>query len=152
MRVHGFDDKLLDLFGVIFELMMAFRGQMAGALPEAIKEGRFDLCLESYKRQLINGGMKASKLATSLRIRCLRPNSWSSYQKVSSEGSIDHRPLRLALFLTKIVVTNSSKRLRSSTCRYLLPQSAIFSARLASRPYSMETLIWKMPSEYRRKS
>lgn len=82
MRVHGFDDKLLDLFSVMLELLVEFRGRDDGSLPDVIKDGRFELCLETYRRQCINGGMKASKLATSVRIRCLRPTSWSSNQKV----------------------------------------------------------------------
>lgn len=83
MRVHGFDDKLLDLFTVMFDLVMKFRGRVDGTLPEEIKVGRFELCLESYIRQCSNSGMKASKLANDVRLRCIRPNSWSSRQKVS---------------------------------------------------------------------
>ena len=84
MRVHGFDDKLMDIFTVMLDLLMDFRGRVDGGLPDKIKEGRFDLCLETYRRQCTNIGMKASKLATSLRVRCLRANSWSTKEKVRS--------------------------------------------------------------------
>jgi hypothetical protein len=82
LRIHGFDDKLLILFLRMFELLMSFRGRADGTLPDAIQDGRFDLCLETYRRQCINGGMKASKLSTDLRVRCLRQTSWSPNQKV----------------------------------------------------------------------
>ena len=39
MRVHGFDDKLLDLFSVMLDLLMEFRGKDDGSLPEGIKDG-----------------------------------------------------------------------------------------------------------------
>jgi nardilysin len=83
MRVHGFDDKLLDLFDTLFEVFMQFRGRSDGSLPESIRSERFDLCLETYRRQCSNGGMKAAALATNLRINCLRPTSWSWQQKVN---------------------------------------------------------------------
>lgn len=51
MRVYGFDDKLLILFLRMFELIMNFRGKDDGTLPDAIKNGRFELCLETYRRQ-----------------------------------------------------------------------------------------------------
>lgn len=104
MRVHGFDDKLLELFGTMFELLMEFRGRTDGSLPNSIKVGRFALCLETYRRQCINGGMKASKLATSARIRCLRPTSWSSHQKVRPIFNVLQLNLfpRLTIFIVRI--------------------------------------------------
>ena len=91
MRVHGFDDKLLDLFDTIFEFFMQFKERSDGSLPESIRAERFDLCLETYRRQCINSGMKAAALATNLRINCLRPTSWSSQQKVKKFFSRPHR-------------------------------------------------------------
>lgn len=82
MRVHGFDDKLLDLFHSLFGLIMEFRGRVDGSLPDTIQDERLTLCLETYRRQCKNTGMKASKLANDLRISCLRSDSWSSRQKV----------------------------------------------------------------------
>jgi hypothetical protein len=82
LRVHGFDDKLLNLFLTLFGLIMDFRGRTDGNLPDAIQERRFDLCLETYRRSCINGGMKASKLSSSIRVRCLRPTTWSPDEKV----------------------------------------------------------------------
>lgn len=82
MRVHGFDDKLLDLFKTMFDLLMDFRGRDTPNLPDNIEDGRFELCLQAYRRQCANSGMKAGKLASELRVRCLRPTSWSSKKKV----------------------------------------------------------------------
>jgi hypothetical protein len=131
IRVHGFDDKLLDLFSVMFEVLMEFRGREDGSLPKAIKDGRFDLCLETYRRQCINVGMKSSKLATGVRIRCLRPNSWSSHQQV--------RPILSALcsilvsssqFSTSVSIRNSSRRSRSLIYRPLQRQYQAFLTKL----------------------
>jgi nardilysin len=84
MRVHGFNDKLLKLFLILLERMMEFRGRTEPTLPEAIKDGRFDLCLETYRRACINMGIKASNLSSSARVRGLRPTTWSANQKVST--------------------------------------------------------------------
>ena len=83
MRVHGFDDKLIDLFTVMWSMLLNFRGRSAtDGLPSAIQGGRFEACLEVYRRSCANSGLKASKLASGSRVRCLRPNSWSTNQKV----------------------------------------------------------------------
>ena len=96
MRVHGFDDKLLDLFKTMFDLLMDFRGRETPDLPESV--GRFELCLEAYRRQCVNSGMKAGKLASGLRVRCLRPTSWSSKKKVRTR--LDYSS---CLFLSQVV-------------------------------------------------
>lgn len=98
MRVHGFDDKLLDLFDTLFEVFMQFKGKSDGSLPESIRSERFDLCLETYRRQCINSGMKAAALATNLRINCLRPTSWSCQQKVI----FNYQPLVVVLFVALV--------------------------------------------------
>ena len=82
LRVHGFDDKLMSLFLITFELLLSFRKENGGNLPVGVEARRFELCLETYRRRCVNAAMKASKLASATRIRCLRPNSWSSNQKV----------------------------------------------------------------------
>ena len=84
IRVHGFDDKMLDLFSVMWSMLLSFRGRSENdGLPADIREGRFDACLEVYRRNCANHGLKASKLAGTCRVRCLRPKSWSTNQKVS---------------------------------------------------------------------
>ena len=83
MRLHGFDDKLLDLFSPLLSLLLSFRTRLpTEGLPKSIRDGRFEASLEVYRRSCVNAGMKASKLATGVRVRCLRSDSWSSYQKV----------------------------------------------------------------------
>ena len=83
LRVHGFDDKLLSLFLNIFGLFLKFRDRPdPTTLPEEIEEKRFDLVLESFRRNCTNTAMKASKLASGIRVACLRPTTWSSTQKV----------------------------------------------------------------------
>lgn len=85
-RVHGFDDKLLDLFVKIFDLFLRFRNQSdMDSLPEEIHEKRFDFVLESFRRNCTNASMKASKLSSGIRVACLRPTSWTSNQKVKKE-------------------------------------------------------------------
>eukprot|EP00980_Cylindrotheca_fusiformis_P021602 scaffold8454_cov136-Cylindrotheca_fusiformis.AAC.3 len=89
LRVHGFDDKLMNLFLVMFELLLSFRVGGSGILPHGIESRRFDLCCETYRRRCINGDMKASKLSSSVRVRCLRPNLWSSNEKLKSIEGLD---------------------------------------------------------------
>lgn len=86
LRVHGFDDKLMKLFLVMFELILSFRTSGNGGLPHGIESRRFVLGLETYRRQCINGGMKAAKLASSVRVRCIRPTLWSSNEKVGTHS------------------------------------------------------------------
>ena len=88
VRVHGFDDKLLELFKLIVSVIFSFRGQQGKSeLPESIKEGRFESCLEVMRRKYANHGLKASKLCSDVRLRCLRPSMWSSHSKVSKVES-----------------------------------------------------------------
>lgn len=83
VRVHGFDDKLLELFKLIVSVIFSFRGwHDESELPEAIQEGRFESCLEVTRRKYANHGLKASNLAADVRLRCLRPSMWSSHSKV----------------------------------------------------------------------
>ena len=84
IRVHGFDDKLLDLFELIARAIFAFRGRAGESeLPEFIKIGRFEACLEVLRRKYSNEGLKASKLSSDVRLRCLQPSRWSAHSKVS---------------------------------------------------------------------
>jgi secreted Zn-dependent insulinase-like peptidase len=85
LRVNGFDDKLLDLFTAMWQLLLRFRGRSASAgLPDGICASRFEACLEVYRRTCSNSGLRASALSKDVRIRCLRPTSWSTAQKVTS--------------------------------------------------------------------
>jgi secreted Zn-dependent insulinase-like peptidase len=91
MRVHGFDDKLLELFMVMLEKLLLFRIHNAhdGSLPDGISEDRFCLVLETYRRSCINSGMKSQKLGSDTRIRCLRPGSFSAHQKFCAVQNLD---------------------------------------------------------------
>ena len=91
MRCHGFDDKLLDLFTIMLERLLRFRSHCHhdGSLPEDYSPDRFNLVLETYRRALHNSGMKAQKLGSDTRIRCLRPGSFSSYQKLRAIENLD---------------------------------------------------------------
>jgi hypothetical protein len=85
LRVHGFDDKLLNLFMEIFNVLLSFRGRSASdGLPERIQDGRFEACHEVLMRKYENSGLKASHLAGTVRVRCLCPLTWSSHEKVNS--------------------------------------------------------------------
>ena len=81
IRVHGFDDKLLDLVRDILKVFFSFR-TCNGELPEGVKPSRFNACLEVLRRKYRNSGMHAGSLATDVRLRCIRPTIWSSYSKV----------------------------------------------------------------------
>lgn len=84
LRVNGFDDKLLELFRTIFKVILSFRGRSSSdGLPSTVREARFDDCMEILQRSYENDCIKASKLCTDVRIRCLRATTWSSFAKVS---------------------------------------------------------------------
>jgi len=89
MRVHGFDDKLLNLFLVVLRTLLKFRDDDLQDLPAGFSKKRFDLVLESYRRSCHNSGMKAQKLGSSARVRCLCPGSFSSREKFKAIEHID---------------------------------------------------------------
>jgi hypothetical protein len=81
--MHGFDDKLLSLFEIVFKKILSFRGRSSkDGLPEGIEDSRFDVCKEQLQRKYDNSGMDAAVMASSVRVRCVCPNSWSALQKV----------------------------------------------------------------------
>ncbi|VEU33574.1 unnamed protein product [Pseudo-nitzschia multistriata] len=85
MRVHGFSDKLMDLFVVLLETLLGFRNNDTGALPEGFCERRFGLVLENYRRSCHNSGMKAKAIASGVRIRSIcRNGSYSARQKLEA--------------------------------------------------------------------
>ncbi|KAG7371853.1 peptidase insulinase family protein [Nitzschia inconspicua] len=84
VRVHGFDDKLLTLFLIMLETFLRFRSNHTDRLPDGFCEQRFKLVVEKYIRGCHNSDMKASKLSSSARIRCLRPGSYSARQKLKA--------------------------------------------------------------------
>ena len=142
MRVHGFDDKLLELFDTLFEVFMQFKGRSDGSLPESIRSERFDLCLETYRRQCINSGMKAAALATNLRINCLRPTSWSTQQKVILHCLRLVLVLYVAAYLTLLICyihpQFSSRLSKRLMCQLLLKRYLNFWIALELKHYSME--------------
>jgi nardilysin len=80
-RVNGFDDKLLDLTDVLLKVIFGFNtGE--DKLPSGINPSRFDACLEILFRRYNNDGMRASGLSSEVRLRCIRPTTWSSNEKV----------------------------------------------------------------------
>ena len=84
VHVHGFDDKLLNLFELILRAIFEFRGRNGDSgLPASIREGRFAACLEVLRRKYVNIGMKASNLSSSVRLRSIRPCLRSAHAKVS---------------------------------------------------------------------
>jgi len=88
LRVHGFDDKILDLSSEILKVFFSFRSDDT-ELPSAVKEHRFNAGLEILQRRYGNAGMKASSLCSDIRLRCIRPTIWSSTAKVreGTDGS-----------------------------------------------------------------
>lgn len=85
LRVNGFDDKLMDFSALLLQLLFSFRGRgEQEGLPDEIKPGRFEACLELLRRRYANRGLQASKLCSEIRLRCLRSTLWSAHAKVSS--------------------------------------------------------------------
>ena len=83
IRVHGFDDKLLDLAREILSVFFSFRDvERDGKLPTSIKAGRFDACVEMLMRSYRNAGIQASQYSANVRLRCIRPTTWSCHAKV----------------------------------------------------------------------
>uniref|UniRef100_A0A7S4UXX9 Peptidase M16 C-terminal domain-containing protein n=2 Tax=Ditylum brightwellii TaxID=49249 RepID=A0A7S4UXX9_9STRA len=90
LRVHGFDHKLLDLASEVLKVFFSFHNQQdPNKLPDTIKPGRFDACLEVLMRRYANAGMQASSLCTDVRLRCIRPTIWSSHSKADAFKFID---------------------------------------------------------------
>ena len=88
IRVHGFDDKLLHLAKEILNVFCSFRNSSGAELPDLIKPGRFEACLEVLRRSYANAGLNASKLCTSIRLTCLRTTIWSAHAKTKALGNI----------------------------------------------------------------
>ncbi len=89
MRVHGFNDKLMNLFVIMLETLLKFRNNNSKKLPEGFKTQSFDLVLESYRRACTNSGIKAKKLASNVRIRCICQKGYSGRQKLEAVENID---------------------------------------------------------------
>lgn len=86
LRVHGFDDKILNLAKDMLSILFSFKNE-TNDLPANIEQHRFDSCLEILRRRYRNSGMRASSLCADIRVRCLRPTIWSSTEKVSNSFS-----------------------------------------------------------------
>ena len=83
IRVHGFDDKLLDLASEFLSVFFSFRDvERDGELPTSIKTGRFSACVEMLMRSYRNAGIQASQYSANVRLRCIRPTTWSCDAKV----------------------------------------------------------------------
>jgi len=53
-------------------------------LPSGINPDRFDDCLEVLRRKYNNEGMRASSLASEIRLQCIRPTIWSANAKTEA--------------------------------------------------------------------
>jgi len=89
MRVHGFNDKLMNLFVIMLETLLKFRNNDTNELPEGFSKQRFDLVLEHYRRSCHNSGMKAKALASGIRIRSICQKGVSARQKCEAIENID---------------------------------------------------------------
>eukprot|EP00536_Pseudo-nitzschia_multiseries_P016315 jgi/Psemu1/220960/e_gw1.1075.16.1 len=92
MRVHGFNDKLMNLFVIMLETLLKFRTNNNGNtndLPEGFSKQRFDLVLENYRRSCHNSGMKAKALASGIRVRSICQRGVSARQKLEAIETID---------------------------------------------------------------
>ena len=89
LRVHGFNDKLMKLFAIMLETILKFRNNTTSKLPDGFTDQGFDLVVENYRRACHNSGMKASRLASSVRIRCICQKGYSGRQKLEVLENID---------------------------------------------------------------
>jgi len=89
MRVHGFNDKLMNLFAIMLETLLKFRNNDTNELPEGFSEQRFDLVLENYRRSCHNSGMRAKALASGIRIRSICQGGFSARKKCEAIENID---------------------------------------------------------------
>lgn len=80
MRIHGFDDKLLDLFQTFASTLLSFRGR-SESLPDCIEEGRFKACKENLERCLSNDICPA-RLSSSVRLMAVCPTIHSANKKL----------------------------------------------------------------------
>jgi len=88
LRIHGFDDKMQDLFETTMKVLLSFRGKR-DSLPDAIKEDRFEACKEVLERNYNNAGMTAAGLSSSARLQSMRTNVRSANQKLKALKSMD---------------------------------------------------------------
>ena len=95
LRVHGFDDRILDLTSEMLKTFFSFCGNTDVGddndkyqLPSAVKKHRFDACLEILRRRYGNAGLTASSFCSDIRLRCLRPTIWSASAKVCVHFSL----------------------------------------------------------------
>jgi len=90
IRVHGFDDKLLELAKEILSVFFSFRDvEEEDKLPSSIKAGRFEACLEMLLRSYRNAGIQASRYSADVRLRSIRPTNWSCIAKAKALEGID---------------------------------------------------------------
>jgi secreted Zn-dependent insulinase-like peptidase len=88
IRMHGFNDKLLELLRIILATVLSFRGRES-TLPEAIQNDRFAACLEVLRRKYRNSDLSSAKLTSSIRQEVLRPTLWSANQKLKAVEGLD---------------------------------------------------------------
>uniref|UniRef100_A0A7S3Q5Z2 Insulysin n=1 Tax=Chaetoceros debilis TaxID=122233 RepID=A0A7S3Q5Z2_9STRA len=98
LRVHGFDDRILDLTSEMLKTFFSFCGNTDVGddndkyqLPSAVKKHRFDACLEILRRRYGNAGLTASSFCSDIRLRCLRPTIWSASAKAHAIEDIDDK-------------------------------------------------------------
>ena len=89
IRIHGFDDKLLQLAQNTISTCLTFRGNHGlKSLPHILKNDRFEACLEVLRRKYKNSSMKSSSQVTDMRLFCIRKDCWSPFAKLNALQSI----------------------------------------------------------------
>ena len=89
VRVHGFNDKMMNLFVIMLQNLLKFRANDTNELPDGFTKQSFDLVLENYRRACHNSCIKAQKLAGNVRVRCICQKGFSSRQKLEAIEKID---------------------------------------------------------------
>ena len=78
MRFHGFSDKLEALANYVLDFFLKFR--KSKTLPPEVGKGRFNIVLESLRREYSNSGMSVSSHADTVRVACLIRERLSSFE------------------------------------------------------------------------
>jgi secreted Zn-dependent insulinase-like peptidase len=87
IRVHGFDDRLLELTKEVLSVFFSFRtasSLSSRKLPPSVAPSRFGPGIEVLQRSYANTGMTAGKMCSDIRLRCIRTTIWSAYAKAQA--------------------------------------------------------------------
>ena len=136
VRIHGFDDNLLDLAKEVLRIVMSFRGRDGQCgLPSTIEDERFDAMLEVLRRKFTNAGMDASSFSAGLRLLCLRQSMKSSFSR--------HNALKDITVKDFVQVMNTLLKKLSGKCYMMMSLGHYYPVSNISLCHSGGILSWQ---------